>query len=145
MKTSKLKKNYWLMKSEPETWSWEQQKKKKTEHWDGVRNYQAAKYMKQMKIGDECLFYSSVKEKAIKGIMRVSKEYYPDHTDKKKIFGMVDVTYVKDLKEVYLSEIKADLFFDDFPLVKQARLSVMPVSLKQWKKLIKMSEKNERI
>ena len=75
------------MKSEPETWSWEQQKKKKTEHWDGVRNYQAANYMKQMKIGDECLFYSSVKEKAIKGIIRVSKEYYPDHTDKKKIFG----------------------------------------------------------
>ena len=144
MKTSKNK-NYWLMKSEPETWSWEQQKKKKTEHWDGVRNYQAANYMKQMKIGDERLFYSSVKEKAIKGIIRVSKEYYPDHTDKKKIFGMVDVTYVKDLKEVYLSEIKADPFFDDFPLVKQARLSVMPVSLKQWKKLIKMSENNERI
>ena len=60
MKTSK---NYWLMKSEPETWSWEQQKKKKVEHWDGVRNYQAANYMKQMKKGDECLFYSSVSEK----------------------------------------------------------------------------------
>ena len=97
--------------------------------------------MKQMRIGDECLFYSSVKEKAIKGIMKVAKEYYPDHTDTKKIFGMVDVTYVKDLKEVYLSEIKADPFFDDFPLVKQARLSVMPVSLKQWNKLIKMCEK----
>jgi predicted RNA-binding protein with PUA-like domain len=73
--------------------------------------------------------------------MKVAKEYYPDHTDTKKIFGMVDVTYVKDLKEVYLSEIKADPFFDDFPLVKQARLSVMPVSLKQWNKLIKMCEK----
>ena len=140
MKTSKNK-NYWLMKSEPETWSWEQQKKKGTEHWDGVRNYQAAKYMKQMKIDDECLFYSSVKEKAIKGITKISKEYYPDHTDEKKIFGMVDVTYVKDLKEVSLSEIKADPFFDDFPLVKQSRLSVMPVSLKQWNKLIKMCEK----
>mgnify|MGYP001240760399 CR=1 FL=1 len=67
-------KSYYLMKSEPETWSWEQQKKKKTEHWDGVRNYQAAKYMKQMKIGDECLFYHSVSEKAIKGIVKVSKE-----------------------------------------------------------------------
>ena len=140
MKTSKNK-NYWLMKSEPETWSWEQQKKKGTEHCDGVRNYQAAKYMKQMKIDDECLFYSSVKEKAIKGIMKISKEYYPDHTDEKKIFGMVDVTYAKDLKEVSLSEIKADPFFDDFPLVKQSRLSVMPVSLKQWNKLIKMCEK----
>ena len=87
MKTSK---NYWLMKSEPETWSWEQQKKKKVEHWDGVRNYQAANYMKQMKKGDECLFYSSVSEKAIKGIMTVVKEYYPDHTDKKNIFPVVE-------------------------------------------------------
>ncbi len=91
--------------------------------------------------GDECLFYSSVSEKAIKGIMTVVKEYYPDHTDKKGIFGMVDVKYVKDLKEVTLAEIKADPFFDDFPLVKQSRLSVMPVKLNQWKKLIKMSEK----
>ena len=145
MKTSNTKKNYWLMKSEPESWSWDQQKKKKTEHWDGVRNYQAANYMKQMKIGDEGLFYHSVSEKAIKGIVKVSKEYYPDPSDKKGIFGMVDVTYVKNLKEVYLSEIKADSFFDDFPLVKQSRLSVMPVSLREWKKLIKMSEKNERI
>ena len=133
------------MKSEPESWSWDQQKKKKTEHLDGVRNYQATNYMKQMKIGDECLFYHSVSEKAIKGIVKVSKEYYPDPSDKKGIFGMVDVTYVKNLKEVYLSEIKADSFFDDFPLVKQSRLSVMPVSLREWKKLIKMSEKNERI
>ena len=145
MKTSNQKKNHWLIKSEPESWSWDQQKKKRTEHWDGVRNYQAANYMKQMKIGDECLFYHSVSEKAIKGIVKISKEYYPDSSDKKGIFGMVDVTYVKNLKEVYLSEIKADPFFDDFPLVKQSRLSVMPVSLREWKKLIKMSEKNERI
>ena len=145
MKISNTKKNYWLMKSEPESWSWNQQKKKKTEHWDGVRNYQAANYMKQMKIGDECLFYHSVSEKAIKGIVKVSREYYPDPSDKKGIFGMVDVTYVKNLKEVYLSEIKADPFFDNFPLVKQSRLSVMPVLLREWKKLIKMSEKNERI
>ena len=145
MKISNTKKNHWLIKSEPESWSWDQQKKKKTEHWDGVRNYQAANYMKQMKIGDECLFYHSVSERAIKGIVKVSKEYYPDPSDKKGIFGMVDVTYVKNLKEVYLSEIKADSFFDDFPLVKQSRLSVMPVSLREWKRLIKMSEKNERI
>ena len=145
MKISNTKKNHWLIKSEPESWSWDQQKRKKIEHWDGVRNYQAANYMKQMKIGDECLFYHSVSEKAIKGIVKVSKEYYPDPSDKKGIFGMVDVTYVKNLEEVYLSEIKADPFFDDFPLVKQSRLSVMPVSLREWKKLINMSEKNERI
>ena len=145
MKISNTKKNHWLIKSEPESWSWDQQKKKKTEHWDGVRNYQAANYMKQMKIGDECLFYHSVSEKAIKGIVKISKEYYPDPSDKKGIFGMVGGTYVKNLKEGGLSEIKADSFFDDFPLVKQSRLSVMPVSLREWKKLIKMSEKNERI
>ena len=136
MKTSK---NYWLMKSEPETWSWEQQKKKKVEHWDGVRNYQAANYMKQMKKGDECLFYSSVSEKAIKGIMTVVKEYYPDHTDKKGIFGMVDVKYLKDLKEVYLSDLKSDTFFKDFQLIRQSRLSVMPVPKKIWDKIMKIS------
>ena len=138
---------YWLLKSEPDVWSLEQQIKagRKGITWDGVRNYQAANNMKNMRKGDECLFYHSVTEKAIKGIVRVTKEYYPDHTDKKGIFGMVDVTYVKDLNEVYLSEIKTDPFFQDFPLVKQSRLSVMPVTLKQWKKLIKMSEKNERI
>ena len=108
--------NYWLMKSEPHAYSIQDlaAEKTKTTHWDGVRNYQAANYMKQMKKGDECLFYSSISEKAIKGIMTVVKEYYPDHTDKKGIFGMVDVKYVKDLKEVTLAEIKADPFFDDF-------------------------------
>ena len=135
----KNSKNYWLMKSEPETWSWEQQKKKKIEHWDGVRNYQAANYIKQMKKGDECLFYSSVSEKAIKGIMTVVKEYYPDHTDKKGIFGMVDVKYVKDLKEVYLSQLKEDPFFNDFKLIKQSRLSVMPVPKIIWNKILKIS------
>ena len=136
---------YWLLKSEPDAWSWDNQVKEGASMWDGVRNYQARNNLKEMKKNDLCFFYHSVTEKAIKGIVRVTKEYYPDHTDKKGIFGMVDVTYVKDLHEVYLSEIKADPFFEDFPLVKQARLSVMPVTLKQWKKLIKMSEKNERI
>ena len=133
--------NFWLMKSEPSEYSIDDLEKDKRTHWDGVRNYQAANYMKQMKKGDECLFYSSISEKAIKGIMTVVKEYYPDPTDQKGIFGMVDVKYVKDLKGVTLAEIKADPFFDDFPLVKQSRLSVMPVKLNQWKKLLKMSEK----
>ena len=138
MKTSS--KNYWLIKSEPHTWSWEQQKQKKTTHWDGVRNYQASNNMKLMKKGDECFFYHSGEERAIKGIVTVIKEYYPDHTDETGRFGMVDVKYVKDLENIYLSKIKSDPFFNNFPLVRQSRLSVMPVALNEWKKLLKLGE-----
>ena len=136
MKTSS--KNYWLIKSEPHTWSWDQQKKKRTTHWDGVRNYQASNNMKLMKKGDECLFYHSGEERAIKGIVTVIKEYYPDHTDETGRFGMVDVKYLKDLENIYLSQIKSDPFFNNFPLVRQSRLSVMPVALNEWKKLLKL-------
>ena len=136
MKTSS--KNYWLIKSEPHTWSWEQQKKKRTTHWDGVRNYQASNNMKLMKKGDECFFYHSGEERAIKGIVTVIKEYYPDHTDDTGRFGMVDVKYLKDLENIYLSQIKSDAFFNNFPLVRQSRLSVMPVALNEWKKLLKL-------
>ena len=136
MKTSS--KNYWLIKSEPHTWSWEQQKHKKTTHWDGVRNYQASNNMKLMKKGDESFFYHSGEERAIKGIVTVIKEYYPDHTDETGRFGMVDVKYLKDLENIYLSQIKSDPFFNKFPLVRQSRLSVMPVALNEWKKLLKL-------
>ena len=138
MKTSS--KNYWLIKSEPHTWSWEQQKQKRTTHWDGVRNYQASNNMKLMKKGDECFFYHSGEERAIKGIVTVIKEYYPDHTDETGRFGMVDVKYLKDLDNIYLSQIKSDPFFYSFPLVRQSRLSVMPVALNEWKKLLKLGE-----
>ena len=131
--------NYWLMKSEPGTWSWDQQKKNKKTQWDGVRNYQASNNLKAMRKGDECFFYHSVSERAIKGIVKVTKEYYPDPTDPKGRFGMVDVAYVKSLPDVTLDQIKEDPFFNDFSLVKQSRLSVMPVSLKQWRKIIKLS------
>ena len=106
-----------------------------------MRNYQASNNLKAMKKGDECFFYHSVSERSIKGIVKVTKEYYPDPTDPKRRFGMVDVTYVKSLPDVTLDDIKADSFFDNFPLVRQSRLSVMPVSLKEWKKIIKMSSK----
>ena len=138
MKT--LSKNYWLMKSEPHTWSWEQQKNKKTTHWDGVRNYQASNNMKLMKKGDECFFYHSGEERAIKGIVTVIKEYYPDPSDETGRFGMVDVRYLRDLENIYLSQIKSDPFFNNFPLVRQSRLSVMPVSLNEWKKLLKLGK-----
>ena len=138
MKT--LSKNYWLMKSEPHTWSWEQQKKKKTTNWDGVRNYQASNNMKLMKKGDECFFYHSGEERAIKGIVTVIKEYYPDPSDEMGRFGMVNVRYLRDLENIYLSQIKSDPFFSNFPLVRQSRLSVMPVALNEWKKLLKLGK-----
>ncbi len=115
---------YWLMKTEPGEWSWDDQVKEGTAYWDGVRNHQASNNMKKMKIGDRCFFYHSVKERQIVGIVEVVKEYYPDHTDPSGRFGMVDV--------------KAEPVFADFLLVRSSRLSVMPVSAAHWKRLCGM-------
>ncbi len=134
---------YWLFKSEPNTWSWNDQLKRgdKGEHWDGVRNYQAAKNMKSMKKGDLGFFYHSVKEKQIVGIVEVIKEYYPDHTDKKNIFGMVDLKAVKSLnKTISLKQIKDKSELKEMQLVKQSRLSVSPVSETEWACILRMSE-----
>ena len=134
---------FWLFKSEPNTWSWNDQvnRGKKGEHWDGVRNYQASNNMKKMKIGDHGFFYHSVKEKQIVGIVKVIREYYPDHTDKKKIFGMVDLIAVKTLnKFVTLDQIKNNPDLNEMPLVKQSRLSVSPVSKREWNIILKMSD-----
>ena len=127
---------YWLMKSEPSTWSWEQQVKvgSKGEGWDGVRNYQASNNMKKMKKGDLCFFYHSVKERDIIGIVKVKKEYHPDPTDKSERFGMVTVVAVKSLENrVNLDQIKNDKRLIHLALVKQSRLSVMPIDTKSWK------------
>src|SRR3989338_77912 len=91
--------SYWLVKTEPGCWSWENQKKNTTTHWDGVRNYQARNNLKAMEIGDLCFFYHSVKERRIMGIVKVIKTFYPDPTDETNRFGMVDVGYVEDLKK----------------------------------------------
>ena len=126
---------YWLMKSEPNTWSWEQQIKvgAKGEGWDGVRNYQASNNMKAMSIGDLCFFYHSVKERDIIGIVKVIKEYHPDPTDKSKRFGMVRVAKYKELKKrVNLDQIKNETRLSHLALVKQSRLSVMPIDKKSW-------------
>ncbi|WP_417430681.1 EVE domain-containing protein [Kiloniella sp.] len=124
---------YWLMKTEPGSWSWEDQVAKNIEHWDGVRNYQASNNMKAMKIGDRVFFYHSVKEKKIVGIIEVCKEYYPDYTDKSGRFGMVDVkTLYPMTTPVSLEEIKAHPELQDMALIKQSRLSVMPVKDKEW-------------
>ena len=135
--------NFWLFKSEPNTWSWDDQVKKGKvgEHWDGVRNYQASNNMKKMKIGDLGFFYHSVKERRIIGIVKVIKEYYPDHTDKKQIFGMVDLVAVKKLNEfVTLDQIKNTNELLNMPLVKQSRLCVSPVSETEWEIILKLGK-----
>lgn len=134
---------YWLFKSEPGTWSWDDQVRKLpgSEGWDGVRNYQASNNMKAMKVGDRGFFYHSVNERQIVGVVEVTKEYHPDPTDAKGRFGMVAVKAVKPVgKPVSLAEIKADGRFDDLALVKQSRLSVVPVSDAHWKALCAMAE-----
>ncbi len=128
--------NYWLFKTEPETWSWEQQKKKgaKGEPWSGVRNHQAANNMKAMKKGDLGFFYHSGQERSIVGIVEVIGEYRPDPTDVSGRFGLVDVKALRDVpKPVTLTEAKADPKLKDMVLVKVSRLSVQPVTTAQWK------------
>lgn len=124
---------YWLVKSEPYKWSWDDQVKKGVEHWDGVRNYQASNNMKAMKIGDRAFFYHSNEGKEIVGIVEVVKEYYPDHTDEKGRFGMVDFKAIEPLKTpVTLKQIKADDKLQDMALIKQSRLSVCPIREDEW-------------
>tara|TARA_Y100000589_G_scaffold123486_1_gene117855 strand:- start:307 stop:792 length:486 start_codon:yes stop_codon:yes gene_type:complete len=134
--------NYWLIKTEPGTWGWEDQlnAKDQTEHWDGVRNYQATNNMKAMQIGDRAFFYHSVKEKTIVGIVEVVSDYYPDHTDPKGKFGMVDFKAVAPVKNpVTLADIKAVPELSEMVLVKNSRLSVQPVTKKEWKIICKMA------
>ena len=132
---------YWLLKTEPEEWSWQQQVKAgiKGAEWNGVRNFQAAKNLKNMKIGDKCFFYHTGKIKSIVGIVKVIKEAFLDKSDSTKKFVSVNVKALYPLKrEVTLQEIKKNKDFRDFALLKQNRLSVMNVSLKYWKKISKM-------
>ena len=135
-----MKINYWLLKSEPSTWSWEDQVKAGIEMWDGVRNYQARNNLMSMKKKDLCFFYHSVSEKLIIGIVEVIKEHYPDPTDKTGRFVVVDVKAKKKLKrEVSLEEIKNTPKLSDIALIKQSRLSVMPLSKNEWDLILKMS------
>jgi len=132
---------YWLLKTEAEAWSWDQQKKKgaKGEPWSGVRNFQAAKNMKAMKKGDLGFFYHTGEERRIVGIVEIIGEYRKDPTDETGRFGLVEVKAVKDMPEpVTLAEIKADPVLCDMVLVKNSRLSVQPVSPEEWKRICKM-------
>lgn len=131
--------NRWLVKSEPATWSWDDHVKKGIEPWHGVRNYQASNNLKAMKIGDRAFFYHSNEGKEIVGIVEVVKEYYPDHTDESGRFGMVDFKAVKPVpKPVTLERIKAEPELQHLHLIRQSRLSVMPVDEASWKLICKM-------
>lgn len=131
--------NYWLMKSEPSAWSWSDQVKKGVEPWSGVRNFQAANNMKAMRLGDRAFFYHSVEEKSIVGIVEIVKEYHPDPTDETGRFGMVAVKAVMPTnKPVSLAEIKAEPRLQDLPLLRQSRLSVMPIPAEAWRILCRM-------
>lgn len=135
--------NYWLMKSEPSTWSWDDQiaKGETGEGWDGVKNHQASNNMKAMEIGDLAFFYHSVNEKQIVGIVEVIELYHPDPTDASGRFGMVTVKAVKPMtKPVTLADIKADQRLAEMALVRQSRLSVTPVSADQWAMLMDMGD-----
>ena len=133
---------YWLFKSEPSTWSWQNQldKGEEGEGWDGVRNYQASNNMKAMEVGDLGFFYHSVNEKQIVGIVEVCETYHPDPTDASGRFGMVTVKAVKTVTTpVTLAMMKAEETLSDFALIKQSRLSVVPVSDSQWDFILNMA------
>ena len=134
---------YWLFKSEPSTWSWQNQldKGEEGEGWDGVRNYQASNNMKAMEVGDLGFFYHSVNEKQIVGIVEVCETYHPDPTDASGRFGMVTVKAVKTVTTpVTLAMMKAEETLSDFALIKQSRLSVVPVSDSQWDFILNMAD-----
>ena len=138
--------NYWLMKSEPNVWSIEQQKKvgNKGVSWDGVRNYQASNNLKKMKKGDLCFFYHSNIGKEIIGIVEVIKTAFIDPTNKKNKFAAIQVRFKKMLKKpVSLENVKKNKELKHLSLIKQSRLSVMPIDSKSWKILNKMSNINK--
>ena len=134
---------YWLMKSEPDVWSIDQQRKMgiKGAPWDGVRNYQAAKNLKAMKKGDQCFFYHSNIGKEIVGIVEVIKEAYKDKTDQSGRFVAVTVKFIKKIKRpITLKNIKKNKELSHLSLIKQSRLSVMSIDSKSWKILNNMGK-----
>jgi predicted RNA-binding protein with PUA-like domain len=134
---------YWLLKSEPDVWSIDQQIKAGTKGaaWDGVRNYQAANNLRKMKNGDLCFFYHSNIGKEIVGIVKVIKSAFIDKTDKKKRFVAVQVRFVRKFKRaISLEKIKKNTKISHLPLIKQSRLSVMPIDYKSWKIICNMGK-----
>jgi predicted RNA-binding protein with PUA-like domain len=131
---------YWLVKSEPGEWSWDDHVRKGVEPWTGVRTLQAAGHLRTMKRGDRAFFYHSVNEKQIVGILQVVREAYPDPTDPTGKFVAVDFKAVEPVKQpVTLAQIKAEPTLADLPLIRQSRLSVMPIPAAAWRKIRTMA------
>ncbi len=132
---------YWLVKSEPGEWSWDDHVRKGVEPWTGVRNHQAAAHLRAMQCGDQAFFYHSVNEKQIVGVLEVVREAYADPTDTTGKFVAVDLKTIKPVKRpVPLARIKADPTLADLALVRQSRLSVMPIPAAAWRKICKMAD-----
>ncbi len=132
---------YWLIKSEPYKFSWNDLLRLKRDHWDGIRNYQARNNLKAMKVGDYCFFYHSNEGKEIVGICEVVREFYPDPTDESGKWVVVDVVPVKPLQKfVTLAEIKATPALANISLLKQMRLSVAPITPDEWHILLEMGQ-----
>jgi len=138
---NKQSKGHWLVKQEPESYSWDDLVRDGATQWTGVRNFQARNNLRQMKVGDEVLFYHSGKEKSVVGIARVTKAAYPDPTAKEDGWIAVDIKPVKKLANpASLAEIKANAKLRDFLLVRQSRLSVMPVGLSEFDEIVRMGK-----
>lgn len=133
--------NYWLFKSEPDKWSWDQQVEAGVHSCKRTRNFQAQKNLKEMKVGDLAFYYHSVSEKQIVGIVKIVSETYPDETDPTGRFVVLDIEAIKGLENpVTLAEIKANDKLQNLALVRQSRLSIMPVSKEEWEALLKMAD-----
>jgi predicted RNA-binding protein with PUA-like domain len=136
-----MARQYWLVKQEPEAYSWQTFVKDGKTAWTGVRNFQARNNLRTMKAGDFALFYHSVSEKQIVGIAKVAKEAYPDPTATEGDWVCVDLAPVKTLKKpVTLEQVKADKLLKDMPLIRQSRLSVTPLTEEQFKRLMELAE-----
>ncbi|NRB34426.1 MAG: EVE domain-containing protein [Rhodobacteraceae bacterium] len=136
---------YWLFKSEPSTWSWEQQvaKGEAGEEWDGVRNYQARNFMRAMKLGDRGFFYHSQKDKSVVGIVEICAEAHPDSTTDDDRWDCVDIKAIRPFERpVTLAEIKEDPALSEMALIRNSRLSVQPVTEAEWRRVCEMGQTN---
>ena len=140
-----MARSYWLVKQEPEAYSWDDFVKEGETYWDGVRNYQARNHLRAMKKGDLVFFYHSVSDKEIVGVAKVTREHYPDPTAKEGDWSVVDLAAVKPMKKpVSLAQIKAEKSLEDIALIKQSRLSVMPSTEAEFRRILELGETKVR-